>query len=521
MPAQRRWACSSVCCSATASWRLPSALVPAVPIGAVALSPIWLGGGWLVGVVVTWGASVLPARRGSRVAPLAALRPDRPLAVRSRAGRGRVGLAVLALWVGSALLWWSVSEHQILPMLAGGFVSFVGILLLGPLLVPLLIRLVGVLVGRLAGTTGRLAVANAVRNPRRTAATTASLLVGVTLITGMVVGMSTVRTTVDQEMDVQYPLDLTLTGADPLASDLVDDARAIKGIDAVVPVPGTSAQLSVKGLDLGAVTVLAPTSGARAIVRGRHDFLTPEPDEVYLPWEAFNAIGYSPDMKVAAIVDGRRTLLRARVADGIGNVAVVAPTTLDSLTTSTPELVQERALWIRATDGADAEEVQGSLTALARASGTQADGALGNRAFIDLQLDVMLGAVIAMLAVGVVIAVVGVGSTLGLSVLERTREHALLRALGLTRRRLRFTLSAEAVLLAGVAGVLGAVLGTVYAWIGVEAVVGEAIEQVSLVVPWGQVVLIALAAAGAGLLAGVLPSRRAAKVSPALGLAAD
>ena len=105
--------------------------------------------------------------------------------------------------------------------------------------------------------------------------------------------------------------------------------------------------------------------------------------------------------------------------------------------------------------------------------------------------------------------------------LERTREHALLRALGLTRRRLRATLSAEAVLLAGVAGLLGAVLGTVYAWVGVEAVVGAAIDDVRLVVPVGQVLLVALAAALAGLAAGVLPARRAARVSPASGLSAD
>jgi putative ABC transport system permease protein len=222
-------------------------------------------------------------------------------------------------------------------------------------------------------------------------------------------------------------------------------------------------------------------------------------------------------MTVTAVVDGKETVLEVRVADGIGDVAVVAPETLDGLVTSTAE----RALWIRADDGADAEDLTGALAALARATDTEAAGGFPDRAWVDLQLDVMLGAVLAMLAVGVVIAVVGVGSTLGLSVLERTREHALLRALGLTRRRLRFTLSAEAVLLAGVAGVLGAALGTVYAWIGVEAVVGEAIDQVALVVPWAQVVLVALAAAAAGLLAGVLPSRRAAKVSPAAGLAAD
>jgi putative ABC transport system permease protein len=496
-----------------------SALFPAVPVGAVELSPVWLGGGWLLGVLVTLGASLLPARRGSRVAPLAALRPDHAVVVRSRAGRGRIALAALALWVGSALLWFSVTSHQLAPMLAGGFVSFVGVLLLGPIVVPLAIRLVGVVLGRVAGTAGRLAVANAVRNPRRTAATAASLLVGVTLITGMVVGMATIRTTVDEEMDRQYPLDLTLTGTRALADGLADDVRAIKGVDAVVPVPGATVELTGKGLDLGATTVLAPPSDLRGIVRGDPAFVHPEPGEVYLPWEAFGTTGYSPDTTVTALVDGERVRLRARVADGIGDVAVVAPRTLDGLVSSPAE--PARALWIRADDGADAEDVTGALAALARATGTEAAGGFPDRAWVDLQLDVMLRAVVAMLAVGVLIAVVGVGSTLGLSVLERTREHALLRALGLTRRRLRFTLSAEAVLLAGVAGVLGAVLGTVYAWIGVEAVVGEAIGQVSLVVPWAQVVLIAVTAAVAGLVAGVLPSRRAATVSPAAGLAAD
>jgi putative ABC transport system permease protein len=121
----------------------------------------------------------------------------------------------------------------------------------------------------------------------------------------------------------------------------------------------------------------------------------------------------------------------------------------------------------------------------------------------------------------VAIALVGVGSTLGLSVLERTREHALLRAIGLTRRQLRRTLAVEAVLLAGVAGLLGVALGLGYAWVGVRTMIGGVIEEVTFVVPVGQLAAVVGVAAVAGLLAGVLPARRAARVAPASGLTAD
>jgi putative ABC transport system permease protein len=133
----------------------------------------------------------------------------------------------------------------------------------------------------------------------------------------------------------------------------------------------------------------------------------------------------------------------------------------------------------------------------------------------------MLGAVLVLLAVSVAIALVGVGSTLGLSVLERTREHALLRAIGLTRRQLRRTLAVEAVLLAGVAGVLGVLLGTAYAWVGVRTMIDGVVDQVTFVVPPGQLAAVVATAAVAGLLAGVLPARRAARISPAAGLTAD
>jgi len=133
----------------------------------------------------------------------------------------------------------------------------------------------------------------------------------------------------------------------------------------------------------------------------------------------------------------------------------------------------------------------------------------------------MTAAVVAMLGIGVAIALVGIGNTLGLSVLERVREHSVLRALGLTRRQLRAMLASEAVLLATVAGLLGVALGAAYAWVGVKAVIGSVAEDVTMVLPVGQLGLVVVVAAAAGLVACVLPARRAARVAPAAGLTAD
>jgi putative ABC transport system permease protein len=125
----------------------------------------------------------------------------------------------------------------------------------------------------------------------------------------------------------------------------------------------------------------------------------------------------------------------------------------------------------------------------------------------------------ALLAVAVIIAIVGIGNTLGLSVIERTRESALLRALGLHRRQLRLMLAVEAALLAGVGAAVGVVAGIGYGWIGVASAFGEAGETMVIDIPWGQLGLVLLLAVVAALLASVLPARRAAKATPTQALA--
>ncbi|MBO0843106.1 MAG: ABC transporter permease, partial [Nocardioides sp.] len=208
-------------------------LTPALP------GPQWLAGGFVVGVLVTVVASLLPTRRVLRVSPLAALRPQEAVEVRSGAGRARLasgsglvvaGIALLAL--STANLHGPLGDHATVVLVVGGAAVFIGVLVLGPILVPALVRLLGAALGRVGGASLRLASANAVRNPRRTAATAASLLVGVTLTTAVLTGMASVRNTLGEKLDEQYPVDVAVTSAKPLPGDIVQRASRIQGVDA-------------------------------------------------------------------------------------------------------------------------------------------------------------------------------------------------------------------------------------------------------------------------------------------------
>jgi putative ABC transport system permease protein len=179
------------------------------------------------------------------------------------------------------------------------------------------------------------------------------------------------------------------------------------------------------------------------------------------------------------------------------------------------------AVWARAGDGADAEDLSGDLAALAGAAGAELDGGHGNRSWVYLQVDILTGAVVGLLAVAIVIALVGIANTLGLSVLERARENALLRAMGLTRRQLRGAMAAEGLLLSSVATVLGTAIGLLFAWVGVQVMVAGVVDGAGFTVPVWQVLAVAAVAGLAGLAACVVPARRAALVTPAAGLALE
>ena len=488
---------------------LVNGLWPEARLGDASVPPVWYAGGLAVGVSVTLVAAWLPTRRTVRVSPLTALRPEATVETRTHAGRLRLALGTLVLAAGTALLGAAVAVEQTLVVVVGCATTFTGVLVLGPVLVPALVRAAGRLLGR--GPARRLATDNAVRNPRRTAATTASLLVGVTLTTAVLTGMASARTAVGAEMDGDHPLDIAVTGTAPLPADLLDTVRATPGVTEAVAVPGVRARVA----GLGEISLLEggdPTG----IGRGDAAALSPEPGEILLPADAVGDAALAKD-RVSVTVGDRTERLTIRIGSGWGDGALVVPATLQRLTDAPVTM----AVWVRAADDVDAGDLGGDIEALATPLDAVVENGAEARAWVDLQLDIFTGAVVGLLGIAVVIALVGIANTLGLSVLERQREHALLRALGLTRRQLRATLALEAVLLSAVAAVLGTTLGASFAWVAVQAMVQPVVDNAELVLPVGQLGLVVVVAAAAGLLAGVVPARRAARTAPAAGLALE
>ncbi|MFJ2300214.1 FtsX-like permease family protein [Oerskovia paurometabola] len=493
----------------------------------------------LVGTVVTLVASFSPARAATRVAPLAALRPSDAPTVSTGAGRVRLVASILLVVGGASLLALGIvlgqqgsAEMGLLAATAGGAASFVGVLIGAIFWLPRVVSVVGkALTG--SGSTAKLAAANTLRNPRRTAATSTALLIGVTLVAMMSTGAVSARMSMNNELDSRYPVDVSLAtdgyddngGNDPieLPQTTMSTAESTEGIASVVPL--TAATVSVD-LDGQSITFLArgvDPADAVGLVRNAKAVEGLVPGTVVVPemvakdWK----IATGDALSLAATAPegaGSPATLEALVTPMGGRALLVTPDTLDGVAPGAPVTTA----WVGLTDVTDAGSVVPALQdALAESSiPIDVTGAAVERALYQKVVDTVLGIVVGLLAVAVVIALIGVANTLSLSVIERRRESATLRAIGLSRSQLRWMLAIEGMLIAGVGAVLGIVLGVLYGWAGASAALAV-MGDVTLAVPWRDVALVLVVALVAGLLASVIPGRSAARTSPVEALAVD
>ncbi len=204
----------------------------------------------LVGVVVTVVASLVPALRATRIAPIAALREG--LTAAPRAGRGRLVAAGLLCVIGAVvvaigLLGGGSAGSAAATLGAGSVAVFLGVALFSPQLVRPIASLVGVPLQRFAGVSGRLARENATRNPARTAVTAAALMVGVALVVFVTIFAAGLRGSIDRAVDRAYAGDLTVgskSGFGETTAAVADAVRKVPGVGAVGSVRFTEGKVA-------------------------------------------------------------------------------------------------------------------------------------------------------------------------------------------------------------------------------------------------------------------------------------
>lgn len=496
-----------------------------VPVHAVVLAPAPLLIGAAAGVLVTVAAALLPAVRATRTSPLSALR-DLPAArTGSRAGlivrvAASAVLAAAGVWVTAAGSHHSVTQTGTLLIVAGGVVTFLAVLLLAPLFVAPLTALIAAVPARLFGPPVRLAGANARRNPGRTAVTTASLMIGAGLIALFTVLVASVKATGAEQLAGHYPVDYAMSGirlgdgdqagTAPIPAGYVQRLRARPEFSAVVETREATVtaddgrQVRLAAVDpaaLGGIIRPELTSGSLADLTAGTAIVNPGRALAGRQSITLSAGGRTATLRVV----GTTT---ARLPGGGPLDAIV---TWDDLVALAGPGADTTVL-AKAAPGVSAVASRDALDQLAD---DYPQIEVSSVADLSSDLDNAVNGLIALfgglIGTAILISLFGIANTLALSVVERTRESATLRALGLTRGQLRVTLLVEALLMALVGALVGIAYGLVYG----RLVVGEAFAGLRpiVTVPWAWLAGLLVAAALAGVLAAVLPARRAARAS--------
>lgn len=474
-------------------------------------------------VLVTIGAVIAPAVSASRVSPLAALRTAAVADGAQRRSWVRIGLGTLFIiataltGVGSIV----APDYAIalLLVVASGVFAFGVVLTFGPYMVPPVARLVGWPLTALSKTTGRLAVRNIIRSPRRVAATTSVVALGVTLITGLLVVAGSVRAQTEDSIAAQFPTDLIVGASSDqgLPADVVTKLAARPETSTVAPVriadveierPGSSpVNVQLTGMDVSTVPSLADAKAAGGGPSDVHD------GQIGLHSEIAAMIGVGVGDKVT-VRSGQKTMTMTVVAAWQRSFsdALVRPADMATLAPSAPI----NSILVDAASGYTDEQARlATQTVLGTGSDAQILTAKYQREQYTTAIDRLLLIVLGLLGLTIMIALVGVATIMSLSIVERTTESGLLRALGLSRAGLRTTLILESGLFGLIGTVIGLVLGTVYAWLAI----GALDAGVATTVPVLTLLGVAAALVVLTVLAGVLPSRRAATVSPVAALA--
>ncbi len=483
----------------------------------------------LVGTVVTVLAGLAPALRATRVPPVAALRegvgPER-----GRLARYSVAITAGLLVVGLAMIIVALAAGAgALVLGLGALVVFIGIAALSARFVPPLARALGVLV-IWRGITGRLARDNASRQPGRTAVTAAALMIGVALVAFVTIAAAGVKASIDRAVDQSFRGDLIVESAQQASSQgipagLASALRTVPGVDEVSPVSFSEAQLtgqsdnvSVTGIvpssfgrlyqiqwDQGSDAVLGQLGSTGTILT--HGYATAHNLGVGSRLEVQTPTGAHLDLVVRGIATDNARLLGA---------LTVSRSVLQRAFGQRDDAVD----FLAYADGATNEQVQPAVNHLLRTAYPAAKSVTPEQFKADQasQVNTLLALIYVLLALAVIVSLFGIVNTLVLSIYERSRELGMLRAIGTSRRQLRQMVRYESIITALIGGVIGLVMGIAFAVLITTPLRSSGFV---LSIPVGSLVILLIVAALAGLVAGALPARRAARLDVLAAIAME
>ncbi|MEV6239587.1 FtsX-like permease family protein [Lentzea sp. NPDC051838] len=467
-----------------------------------------------VGMIVTVIAAVMPALRASRIAPVAAMReaatPDRPLTKITIIGAAVVALGGTGLGFGF--------KQASLPLIFGGIlVAFVGVALLTPMLSKPMVSLIGRLLSwSMPGLLGRR---NSARNPRRTAITAAALMVGISLITGVSVVLTSATKSIEKLASGQLQTDLIISGEGQMEGqpatfkrDVFTQVEKTDGVKSAVGwsqdgvLQGDNQMFAVSVTDMPAMAsmfALKPKSGAVAPLKD---------NELALPEDMAAEKGWSLGSKVTlqlAKGDAQTFTVgfiwaKSQVLQG----ALVLPESAGRNFRSD----QIGQAFVQVNAGVSAADVQKKIEPL---FADNPEITVQDRsAFVKQttsQFDTVLLMIQILLALAILIAVLGVINTLALSVIERTRELGLLRAIGMRRSQVMRMITVESVVISVFGAVLGLAVGVALGLATVQALKDQGISEIGF--PWVTMVQYLVVAAFVGVIAAILPAIRAARLN--------